>query len=399
MVICVHFPRFELTTVAGGPQALAGRPVALAPDRSTAGLCVGEVSGAAEAHGVSAGMALSEALARCPVLELLPVDPLAVEEAWEAVLAALEDVGAEVESPDPGLAYFEAGGLRGLHGSERGAIAAAWDATRSALEGRAPRIGAGPMRLGALAAALGASTRKPRILEDGYALRHLAAQPTSLLALRPETRALVEPLTRLGVRTLGELRKLGRDALADRFGDEGVTAHRLASGEDEPPRPRVVEERLVETMEVGDAGSGEMLERVLGVLVDRLLARSERRGRTLRTVVLSARLVGDGTWRERVVFRQALSDSERMRLALSPRLALLPRPAEALRLGVERFGPPAGEQRTLSDRDGAARRERMGEAVSHLRALAGPDAALRAVCVDSDSRVPERRVVLTPLPG
>lgn len=398
MVICVHFPRFELTSVAGGPQVLAGRPVALAPGRSTAGLRVGEVSGAAEAHGVSPGMVLSEALARCPALELLPADPLAVEEAWEAVLAALEDIGAQVESPKLGLAYFEADSLRGLHGSERGAIAAAWCATRSA-EGRAPRIGAGPTRLSALAAALDASSRKPHILEDGYALRHLAAQPTSLLALRLETRALVEPLIRLGVRTLGELRNLGRDALADRFGDEGVTAHRLASGEDEPPRPRVVEERLVETLEVGDAGSGEMLERVLGVLVDRLLARPERRGRTLRTVVLSARLVGGGTWRERVVFRAALSDSERMRLALSLRLALLPGPAEALRLGVERFGPPAGEQRTLSDRDGATRRERMGEAVSHLRALAGPDAALRAVCVDSDSRVPERRVVLTPLPG
>jgi hypothetical protein len=31
--------------------------------------------------------------------------------------------------------------------------------------------------------------------------------------------------------------------------------------------------------------------------------------------------------------------------------------------------------------------------------VAGHDAALRAVCVDPDSRVPERRVVLTPLPG
>ena len=33
-----------------------------------------------------------------------------------------------------------------------------------------------------------------------------------------------------------------------------------------------------------------------------------------------------------------------------------------------------------------------------MRALAGQDAALRVVCVDPDSRVPERRVVLTPFP-
>ena len=33
-----------------------------------------------------------------------------------------------------------------------------------------------------------------------------------------------------------------------------------------------------------------------------------------------------------------------------------------------------------------------------MRAVAGRDAALRAVCVDPDSRVPERRVVLAPDP-
>jgi protein ImuB len=46
-----------------------------------------------------------------------------------------------------------------------------------------------------------------------------------------------------------------------------------------------------------------------------------------------------------------------------------------------------------------ARRGRLEEAVNQIRAVAGHDAALRAVCIDPDSRVPERRVVLTPLPG
>jgi protein ImuB len=163
--------------------------------------------------------------------------------------------------------------------------------------------------------------------------------------------------------------------------------------------PRSVEDRLEESLEVGDAGSGPMLERVLGVLVDRLLARPERRGRNVRTVVLSARLVSGGTWRERVVFRQALGDSKRMGLSLSLRLSLLPAPAESLSLGVEHFGPGGGEQHTLLEQSGQARRERMGEAVSQVRAVAGSHAALRAVCIDPDSRVPERRVVLTPLPG
>ncbi len=103
-------------------------------------------------------------------------------------------------------------------------------------------------------------------------------------------------------------------------------------------------------MAVGDASSGEALRRVLGVLVNRLLARSERRGRTLRAATLSAHLLAGGGWRERVVFRQALADPERIWLALSVRLLTLPAPAAALALAVERFGPPVSEQGALFER-------------------------------------------------
>lgn len=393
MVVCVHIPRFALTVAAGGAQALAGRALALAP-MAGAELRVGEVSGAAEAHGVSAGMALGETLARCPELELVPADPLAATETWEMVVRALEGIGAAVEPAREGLGYFAADGLRGLHGSDTHTIAAA----RRALA-RPARIGAGPTRFCALAAALGAGARRAKVVTAQAAANYLATRPVDLLGFREDTAALVEPLQRLGVRTLGELRELGGHALADRFGEPGALARRLAGGEDAPLVPRAVEESLQETLEIGDAGSGPMLERVLGVLVDRLLARPERRGRTVRAVVLSARLVGGGTWQERVVFRQALGDARRVGLALSLRLPLLPAPAESLRLGVERFGPGGGDQRSLLEQDEQARRRRLGEAVNQVRTVAGHDAALRAVFIDPDSRVPERRVVLTPLPG
>jgi protein ImuB len=399
MVVCVHIPRFALTVACGGARSLTGRALALAP-MAGAELRVGEVSGAAEAYGVGAGMALGEALARCPQLTLVPADPLAVADSWEEAVCALEGIGAAVEAAREGLAYFEVDGLRGMHGSDAHTIALA----RRALA-RPVRIGVGPTRFCALAAALEAGFRRAKVVDAQAASRYLASRPVELLGFREQTTALVEPLKRLGVRTLGELRELeptqlaSRDALADRFGERGVIAHCLACGEDAPLLPRGVEEALEESLEVGDAGSGEMLQRVLGVLIDRLLARPERRGRTLRAVVLSARLVGGGTWREQVVFRQALNDAKRMGLALSLRLSLLPAPAEFLGIGVERFGPAAGEQHTLLEQSEQARQERLGEAVNQVRAVAGVEAALRAVCIDPDSRVPERRVVLTPLPG
>jgi protein ImuB len=397
MIVCVYIPRFELTVAAGGAQALAGRALALAP-MAGAQLRVGMVSGAAEAHGVSGGMALSEALVRCPELELVPADPLATAEAWEEVVCGLESIGAAVELAREGLAYFDADGLRGMHGSNAHTIAA----VRRVL-GRPARIGAGPTRFCALAAALATNARRTKVIDVQETRGYLGARPVSLLGFRKEAAMLVEPLERLGVRTLGELWGLGCDALADRFGEPGVLAHRLAGGDDGPLVPRRVEESLEESLAVGDANSGTMLERVLGVLIDRLLARPERRGRSLRAVVLSARLVEGGTWRERVVFRQALSDARRVGLALSLRLSLLPAPAESLQLGVERFGLVSGEQHTLLEMEPAhhmqAQRGRLREAVNQVRTVAGHDAVLRAVCIDPDSRIPERRVVLTPLPG
>jgi protein ImuB len=394
MVACVYLPRFELVVAAGGSQALAGRALAVAPLLSSEQR-VGEVSGAAEACGVSAGMMLGEALARCPDLALASPDPVRVAEEWEAALRALESVGAAVESERPGLAYFETDGLRGIHGDDDGAIAAAGRALQ-----RSARVGGGPTRFCALAGALAARSRRPLVLEALQARRWLSRQPVALLGYRAQTEALLEPLGRLGVRTLGELERLGRAALADRFGAAGVLAHRLACGEDTPLHVRRLEEQLQETMSVGDASSGSALQRVLGVLVRRLLTRPERRGRTLRAVTLSARLAAGGGWRERVVFRQALCDPERIWLALSVRLALLPAPAEALGLAVERFGPPVSEQDTLLEQgraDRPARAARLREAIAQVRAVAGRDGALRAVCVDPDSRVPERRVALAPI--
>ncbi len=419
MVVCVHLPRFELVRAAGGARALVGRALAIAPP-SGSEQRLGEVSGAAEAHGVRRGMALGEALARCPDLALVPADPVGVEESWESMLRSLEAIGAAVEPARPGLAYLETGPLRSLHGTDAAVIAAVQHAAgpsadaagataaagrsagRSLIGGagdRHARMGAGPTRFCSLAAALAVRSRRPLVLDGSEALRWLSGRPIELLGYRAETEQLLQPLTRLGVRTLGELAHLGRAALADRFGAAGVFAHRLACGEDTPLRARLAQECMQETMSVGDASSGPAIERVLGVLVDRLLARGDRRGRTLRAVTLSARLLAGGGWRERVVFRQPLADRDRISLALSLRLLLLPAPAASLGLAVERFGPPAGEQRALLEESHAARAARLREAVVQVRTVAGEDAAMRAVCVDPDSRVPERRVVLTPLPG
>jgi protein ImuB len=395
-VVCALLPRFELAVAAGGHGALLREPAALAP--MPGGVqAMGEVSVAAEAFGIRRGMALGEALARCPGLALVPPDPAGVAEAWEALLGRLEGIGALVAPERPGLACLAADGLRRLHG---GGIDGVLAAVRRAL-GRPARLGVGPTAFCALAAAVRARVVRPEVVRGGeeQARAYLAPLPVRLLALRERTADLPEALERLGVRTVGEVAALPRDALADRFGPPGVLAHDLCNGRDGPLTPRRPPERLTESLELPEAASGPALEHALGLLVDRLVARRERRGRTLRAVALSATLVEGGTWREPVTFREPLADPQRMRLALALRLGLLPAPAEALRLEVESFGPPVTDQRPLLDEAEAARAARLHRAVGQARALAGVDAALRVVEVESDSRVPERRAMLAPFEG
>ena len=401
MIVCVLFPRFALATALGDRGELLQAPTALAPEPGGAQQ-VGEVSLAAEAFGIHPGMRLGEALARCPRLTLVPSDPAGVADSWERLLVRLESMGAAVEPECPGLVCFDARGLLRLHGGIDGVLSAVRRAMRSPA-----RFGVAPSRFAAIAAATRARARRPEIVRGGSdaegrkrASAFLAPLPVALLRARPALADLPEALERLGIRTLGELAQLPPTALADRFGATGLLAHRLASGHDSALSPRPASEYLREVLELPEAASGTQLQRGLEMLIDRLLARNERRGRTFRSVVISAVLVEQGgTWREQVVFREALSDPVRMRLALVPRLEYLPAPAESLRLAVERFGPLATDQRSLLDDPAAARMARLREAIRQTRAVAGPDAAMRVLEVDPDSRFPERRAVLTPFEG
>jgi protein ImuB len=397
MVVCVLYPRFELLAALGDRRAMLAEPAALAPEAGREQV-VGEVSAPAEAFGVVRGMRLGEAMSRCPALRLVAPDPEGVRSLWNTALDRLEAIGAQVESDRAGAAYFEAGGLRGLHGGD---IAGVLSATRRTL-GPGARLGAAPSRFAAHAAALQARPRRRSsggvVVEQPGLRDFLAPLPVSLLRTRLELEALPELLERLGIRTLGEVAALSARAVAERFGHPGLLALDLACGRDTPLEPRRPPEPVLERLDLPEAASGQQLERALELLVARVLARRERRGRALRALAVSARFVAGGTWRIVITFRKASADPRRIQLAMAPKLANLPAPAESLALEVEAFGPPAHDQGRLLDEAASIRRARLGEAVRQARQAAGSDAALRILEVDSDSRIPERRVVLAPFP-
>jgi protein ImuB len=406
MIVCVLVPRFELLSAAGDRELLL-RPAALAPEPGRE-QAIGEVSGAAEGFGLHSGMALGEALGRCPELVLVEPDPERAESTWEELLAKLEGIGAAVESERAGEAFFAADGLCDLWGGRVEDVIAR--ARRAA--GVPARLGAGPTRFTAYAAAARARPRGRRrsqgqrrdsrgaeIVSAAGRRRFLSPLPVELLRQRLERGSrLPETLARLGIRTLGELAGLPRDAVADRFGAEGLRAWTLANGGDERLRPRAPREGLRESLELPEAASGPQLERALALLVDRLLANPARRGRTLRRLRIAARLAGGGSWRVELPLREASASPERLMLALAPKLDALPGPARRLELAALSLGPSAHRQEPLVRDERERRRAHLAEAIHQARAAGGRDAVLRVLEVDPDSRVPERRVSLTPFP-
>jgi nucleotidyltransferase/DNA polymerase involved in DNA repair len=392
VIAALAIPRFAYVVVARRLGLRDPRtPAALAPEPGGPPR-VGEPSAAASAAGVRAGMRLSEALALCPQLALLPPDPVAVEEATELLYDRLEDLGLPLEPAGPGRALLATDPVERLYGGRAAVL--------MRLQDTAPggRIGAAPGRFPALAATRRARTGRPVSVTPPAVREFLAPLAIESLVEDGEVDpALVEALRRLGIDRLGRLEAIGRLQVRDRFGPAGEHAWRLASGDDRTPlRPRPVPEAMRETLVLPDAAVTEgTLDHALRVLVERLLERPDRRGREPRTLRLGARLVGGGSWSVTAPLREPTADAGRIRLALQAKLQALPAPAEELTVEIARLAP-GNRQVPLFREDGEARAARLASAVGQVRAALGESAALHVVAVDEASRLPERRFGLAP---
>jgi len=392
MVVATYIPDFELKVAARERSMLLGEPVALAPPDS-GDRRIGQVSQAAQAQGVTAGMLLGEALSRCPRLKLIAPDPVGAANAWEEVVSGLEGIGASVFAPQAGTALFEADGLIRLHCGMRGVV----DATAKAVS-KPVRIGGACSVFAARQAAASARIRKARIVGGGEqgAREFLAPLPVTALLADDRAKTIVPTLTRLGIATLGDFAGLSPATLSDRFGRLGLEVLQLALGRGPRLVPRATPLELAEEIEIPESADGSQLGHALDLLVARLLARPDRKNRTVRAVELQARLETGGTWVGSVCFREALDNSQRISLALRPALVGIPAPAGSLRLLATALGPQAVDARSLIEEPQDARIARLREAILQTRTVGGPESALRVVEVEPDSRLPERRMALAP---
>jgi protein ImuB len=318
-------------------------------------------------------MRRGEAEATCPAAVTLVSDPGAEAAAFEPAVQCVEQLVPRVEVAHPGLLFVPVAGAVTYYGGEDAlASRIAIDLSAAGVGGSRIGIADGPFaaRMAAAAAHGG-----PHVVSDTRGF--LAGLDVAVLGVAE----LVDTFRWLGIGTLGDLTRMPREAIASRFGSQGLTAHRLASGEDRSVRARPVPEDLVVEDRFDpplyDLEQAAFAGRVLAV---RLLDELVPRGGLPHLVEVEAVAV-DGSERSRV-WRSSHPFSE---------AELAERIRWQIRAWIESGGVPGGIARLrlapgdLSDRGRQLRldedvsgREDARRALIRAQSLLGPDAVLVA---------------------
>jgi protein ImuB len=220
-VLAVWCPDWPVLALGGDHD----RPVAVV-EAGRVAVC----SAAARAGGVRRGMRLREAQRRCPELEAHAPDPGREARMFEPVIAVLEGLAPAVEVVRPGLCVLSVAGPARYAGGEERLAGLVRDSVAEVETGDGVPVACGVgIADGAFAAILAA--RDDGIVPRGQSPDFLADLPVTVLE-RPE---LAEVLVPLGIVTLGRFAELPPARVAERFGLDGVLAHRLARGLDARP--------------------------------------------------------------------------------------------------------------------------------------------------------------------
>lgn len=287
MFAVIYLPDFPLQAALRGGTEFWETPVALVdPSRTPLRICA--VTASARAEGVEVGLTPTQAQARCGAVAIRPRSPERETVAAEAVAQSAFAFSPTVEATAPGLWTLDLRALAALKEAPVESLSRWAESLRQVVAGLElrPRIGVGATpNLARHAAQWGADRQTPvHVVTDSTAW--VASLPVT--ALSP-SEAVIGILEAWGVRTVGELLKLGLAAVADRLGLEALSL--FAAAEVHRVRPLQLMkpvERFVETYEFEEPVT--TLESVL-FLVRRFVDQLSRRLEPSGLVVSGMRLI------------------------------------------------------------------------------------------------------------
>ena len=346
----------------------------------------------AERIGLRRGQGVAEARAICPTLDVLPADPAADRALLEALADWCDRYTPLVALDGEDGLHLDITGCTHLHGGER-----------ALLDDVLARLFAlGIEARGAVSSAAGLSWAAAHFGDGGVigadaTQETLAPLPAAALRL-PD--AVLGPLGRVGLKTVGDLLPLPRAPLARRFGPLPLLRLDQALGlEDEPISPRLAVPMLSAERRLFDPVQSE--EDILALaahLAKTLKEGLERRGEGGRLFALLLFRVDGRVFRLHAAASTPLRDPDRIVLLFRERLAAVHDDLDAgygfdiVRLCVLRGEPFEAAQEDFSVDAGEGRS--LSAFADRIVARFGPE-SLFAVTLP-ESHVPERAAVLAP---
>ena len=341
----------------------------------------------ASSVGVSRGMPQREAEGLCPGAVVLDRDLAEEMRNFEPVLSIIEEVVPRVEVSEPGLAFVPIEGAVTYYGNEQ-TVTETMSAKLAAADADV-LIGVADGPFASLWAARVAEQGAPNVVVETSAF----LQQLDVSVIGHDE--LVATFRWLGVSTLGALANLPRDAIASRFGHEGLIAHRLAHGEDRSVSPRrippelAVESRFEDPLELMD-----QVAFAARSLAARLMSGLQREGIAPHRIEVQVETEDGGSrnrvWRSSDPFTEsALADRVWWQLR-SWIESKGDRPGAGivrLRLDPSDLSGDGRQLGLFSDESARVEAER---ALARAQSLVGPDAVLQATA--HGGRLPSERV-------
>jgi DNA polymerase-4 len=344
-IVFVEVPAFYAAVERAADPALRDRPVVVGGDPRKRGQ-VQSASPDALAAGVEIGMAMLEALERCPRAKAVRTDMKRYREAAGLLRALLrrhteriEPVGLDAAFLDPSSSIEEARELAGRLCHE----------IREELQLTA-RVGIACVKFLARVAAGRAEPGGVLEVPTGGEAAFLAPLPASVLpGVGPKTDAA---LRELGVEHLADLQRLTRAQLEQALGNHGLRILELASGEDPQPvraapAPRTLSQEHTFEVEQLDLGVfAECLQRLASGLETAL----RRQGLGARRVAVKVRYADHETaTRSQTLPHAVRGAAEIFEVAerLLERTQAGIRSARGLGISLAGLGPSSDDERQL----------------------------------------------------
>jgi len=371
----VAVERLDNPALNGQPVIVGGRPEARG--------VVSSASYESRAFGVHSAMPTAQALRLCPEVILVSGHRGRYVELSRRVMAILGDYTPLLEPISIDEAFLDVSGTEAHYGPPGTLAAAIQDRIDRELRLSAS-LGAASNKL---VAKIASDHRKPHgitVVPSGEEAAFLA--PLAIRRLWGVGEVTGRELTRLGIRSIGDLAQIPLEELKARFGAHGAGLWRAAHGLDESPVTPEHEAKSLSREETynEDISNPSILRRELLRLSDAVASRLRRHNFQARTITLKLRyqdfttLTRQATLREPTdagptIYAQALALFE---AAWDRRL-----PVRLLGVSAAGLSQPARQLR-LFEQEGQ-RQAQLDAALDRIRARYGEDAIQRASLLDA----------------